>query len=95
MGTTEPWNIARIADAIPTPTMRMRFLSEVNLAPVGDLPAVVAKWQKVAEDLSDAYQRGLEVHSYVEEHGEFPPEFVRVTAAELREMTEPGEKGAA
>ncbi|MCX4669713.1 hypothetical protein OG453_24025 [Streptomyces sp. NBC_01381] len=95
MSTTEPWNIARIAEAIPAPATRMRFLSEVNLAPIDELRAVAAKWQKVAEELTAGHERAIEVRDYVEKHGELPPEFVRVSPAELRETAGLDSKGAA
>ncbi|MGV9882621.1 hypothetical protein [Streptomyces sp. NPDC003006] len=95
MSTTEPWNIARIAEAIPAPATRMRFLSEVKLAPIDDLPSVTAKWQKVAEELTAGYERAVEVRDHVERHGDLPPEFVRVSAAELGEAADLDSKGAA
>ncbi|MBA2944324.1 hypothetical protein [Streptomyces himalayensis] len=95
MSATEPWTIARIAEAIPAPATRMRFLSEVNLAPVDDLPAVVAKWQKVAEELAAGYERAVQVRDHIERHGQLPPEYVRVSPAELRESAGLDAKGAA
>lgn len=95
MSTTEPWNIARIADALLNTDLRMRFLSEVNLAPVDSVQDVLKKWQRLAEDLTAGYRRALELRAYEEEHGKPHPDLIGVSPAELSKVAGLDSKGAA
>lgn len=95
MSATEPWNIARITEALPSADLRMRFLSEANLAPVATIQDVLIKWQHIAEQLTAAYERALELHAYEKEHGHLHPDLVRVSPEELARIAELDSKGAA
>ncbi|MFI2031856.1 hypothetical protein [Streptomyces buecherae] len=67
-----PWTIDRIADALGAPPLRQRFLSEINRAPAHELLPTFARWERVAQDLRDAANRGRVLAEH-EARGEEPP----------------------
>jgi hypothetical protein len=71
-----PWTIDSIAHALPHPAVRMRFLSEINLAPVDQLQAVTDKWVGFVERWEADRPRLEALRAYAVEHGgELPPEY--------------------
>lgn len=75
--TDQPWTIDSIAHALPTADLRQNFLREVNLTPLPDLPAVLARWQRFAENWRDHTGPGLEaLLEYAKTHnGELPVQY--------------------
>jgi hypothetical protein len=72
-----PWTIDSIAHALPHPAVRMRFLSEINLAPVDQLQGVIDKWITVIDDWEAGRPRIEALREYALAHGgELPSEFV-------------------
>lgn len=72
----QTWTIDLIAHALPHPLTRQKFLSEINLAPVEQLPEVVARWVRLVERL-DASRPALErVLQFAQtHHGELPHQY--------------------
>jgi tRNA A37 N6-isopentenylltransferase MiaA len=69
-------SIDTIVHALPSPDMRQQALREIHLAPVDQLPAVVARWQEIASrwvhDEAPRIQTALEA---VESTGKLPAEY--------------------
>jgi hypothetical protein len=81
MSTTADWTPDSIAHALPTPDMRMEFLRQLNLTPIGELEALAQRWVGVIEDLTAAVDRGRELHAYQRQQGgELPTQYTDVTA---------------
>jgi hypothetical protein len=70
----EPWTIDRVTHALPLPDLRQDFLREVHLAPVDDVPDVVARWVSLIEDYEKGRPEVEAIRAYFLEHGELPPE---------------------
>ncbi|MFI6581551.1 hypothetical protein [Embleya sp. NPDC050493] len=51
MNSTDPWTVDRIAHALPHPEARHEFLRLVHLTPIGDLPILLARYTRAAEEL--------------------------------------------
>ena len=95
-----PWTIDTIAHALPHPTVRMRFLTEVNLAPVDQLQTVIDKWIDFVDRWEAGRPRLEALRAYAAEHdGELPPEYeatlVDVTDKVLAEADAIRRRGAA
>lgn len=74
--THQPWTIDSIAHALPAADTRQTFLREVNLAPLPDLPAVLARWQRLVERLEASKPALDELLQFAKEHnGELPPQY--------------------
>lgn len=73
----QPWTIDSIAHALPAADTRQTFLREVNLTPLPDLPAVLARWQRFAENWRDHTAPKIdELFEYAQHHGgELPDEY--------------------
>ncbi|MFE6891995.1 hypothetical protein [Streptomyces sp. NPDC057694] len=73
----QPWTIDAIAHAIPAADTRQTFLREVNLTPLPDLPAVLARWQRFVEHWRDETVPRLDgILEHARDHGgELPPEY--------------------
>lgn len=61
--SNEPWTIERISEALGSPSMRQRFLSELNKAPAHELLNVFAKWQGSAERSLRSLERSREARA--------------------------------
>lgn len=72
MSSEQQWTIETIRDALGAPSLTQRFLSEINRAPVDDLLDVVAKWQRVAQNMQAAFAEADEADA-AEARGEEPP----------------------
>lgn len=70
-----PWTIDSIAHALPHPVTRMKFLGEINLAPVDQLQAVVDKWIAFVERWEAGRDHAERLRDYFTEHGHLPPEY--------------------
>lgn len=72
----QTWTIDSIAHALPHPLTRQKFLAAVNLAPVDQLPDVIAEWVRLVERL-DASRPALErvIQFAQNHHGELPPQY--------------------
>jgi hypothetical protein len=70
-----PWTIDAIAHALPHPDARQNFLREVNLTPLPELPGVLARWERVAAEWTEAAPRLEQLRAYTVEHGHLPPEY--------------------
>jgi len=46
-----PWTIERIREALASRSLARRFDDEIGRAPDEELPAVYAKWQRIAHGL--------------------------------------------
>ncbi|KAB1979242.1 hypothetical protein [Streptomyces triticiradicis] len=91
----QPWTIESIRDALGSPTLAQRFLSEINRAPAHELLDVFAKWQGVAQRTLDAVGRGREIAA-AEARGEEPPgEWTDVTDRVLADAARIRTHGAA
>lgn len=75
MSSEQHWTIDSIAHALPHPLTRQKFLAEVNLAPVGELPAVLGRWVGVAQDWIEAQPRIEALRQHVKDHGGLPAEY--------------------
>lgn len=75
--SSEPWTIDAIAHAIPVADTRQTFLRDVNLTPLPELPAVLARWQHFVENWRDQVAPRMDaVLEYAQAHGgELPPEY--------------------
>ncbi|MEU1628587.1 hypothetical protein ABZ746_25390 [Streptomyces sp. NPDC020096] len=73
--SSEPWTIDSIAHALPHPVTRQQFLAEINLAPVDDLPNILQRWIRVAEDWTAAGPRLEALREHYQEHGTLPPDY--------------------
>lgn len=72
----QPWTIDSIAHALPAADTRQTFLREVNLAPLPDLPAVLARWQRLVERLEASKPALDELLQFAKDHnGELPPKY--------------------
>ena len=80
------WTIDSIAHALPHPDARQNFLREVNLTPLPELPSVLAKWEWVAQEWTDATPRLEALRAYAIEHGTMPPEYETPEAIALSAM---------
>lgn len=93
--SNEPWTIERIRDALGSPVLAQRFLSEINRAPAHQLLQVFAKWERIAKDTLAAVERGRELVDY-DARGEEPPgEWIDATDRIQREAAAARARGAA
>jgi hypothetical protein len=72
MSSEQQWTIETIRDALGTPDLAQRFLAEINRAPAHELLHVFAKWQRIAQNLEDAFRDADEILA-AEARGEEPP----------------------
>lgn len=70
-----PWTIDSIAHALPHPVTRQKFLSEINLAPVDQLQAVIDKWVAFIDRWEASRAHAERLRDYYTEHGHLPPEY--------------------
>jgi len=92
---TEQWTIESIRDALGSPTLAQRFLSEINRAPAHELLAVFARWARIAEDIATAVRRGRELAAYDERGEELPGEWTDRTERVLADADRIRARGAA
>ena len=72
----QPWTIDSIAHALPHPVTRQKFLAEINLAPVDELPDVIGKWVSLVERLAASKPALERVLHFAQTHnGELPPQY--------------------
>lgn len=96
------WTIDGIAHALSVPEQRMRFLRDINLTPLTELPAVLDRWVRHVTAL-EAARPGIEaLRARFQETGQLPAEFEETAESasafdELRERTlaDSSERGAA
>ena len=55
--SSEQWTIDRIAHALPHSATRQTFLAEVNTVPLDQLPDVLERWVRVAEQWAETSVR--------------------------------------
>lgn len=67
-----PWTIERIRDALGSPDLTQRFLSEINTASAHELLPTFAKWERIAKDTIVAFDEADEIVA-AEARGESPP----------------------
>ncbi|MDJ0465046.1 hypothetical protein [Streptomyces sp. H27-C3] len=100
--SSREWTIDGIAHALGVPEQRMKFLRDINLTPLADLPAVLDRWVRHVTAL-EAAKPGIEaLRAQFRERGSLPLEFKEtpesaVAFDELRERTlaSKPERGAA
>ncbi|QHC33882.1 hypothetical protein [Streptomyces sp. HF10] len=91
----QPWTIASIRDALGTPALAQRFLSEINRAPAHELLPVFAKWERIAKDTVATIERGRAIAA-AEVRGDEPPgEWVDATDRVLADAERIRTRGAA
>lgn len=79
-----PWTIATICEALGNPLSK-RFLAQISEASAHQLLSVFAKWERVAEDVISAVERGRQIVA-AEERGEDPTaDWPDMTSQSLRE----------
>lgn len=72
----QQWTIDSIAHALPHPVTRQKFLAEINLAPVDELPAVIDKWVTLVERLEASKPALDKILQFAQTHnGELPPQY--------------------
>lgn len=76
---TEPWTIERISNTLGDPTLRQRFLGEINKAPIYELATVGAHWQGIAEQLLHGVELARELHAQRGPDGQLPGEWTDIT----------------
>lgn len=70
---SEPRTIDAITHALPHPELRARFMREVNLTDIDQLPDVIARWQRFVEKWEAGKPERDALIAYVREHGVEPP----------------------
>ncbi|MFD8142461.1 hypothetical protein [Streptomyces sp. NPDC059708] len=70
-----PWSIDSIAHALPHPVTRQKFLTEVNLAPVDQLQAVIDKWVRFVTEWEAGRARNEQLRDYFKVHGHLPADY--------------------
>jgi len=68
----QTWTIDSIAHALPHPVTRQKFLTEINLAPVDQLPTVVDKWVRFIEQWEAGRDHAEQLRDHFKEHGHLP-----------------------
>jgi len=95
MSGEQQWTIETIREALGSPDLAQRFLSEINRAPAHELLTVFAKWERIAKNTLAAVERGRELAEY-EARGEEPPgEWIDATDRVQREAVSIRAHGAA
>ncbi|MGW6912553.1 hypothetical protein ACWGB8_01825 [Kitasatospora sp. NPDC054939] len=79
MTARQPWTIELIADALGNPTLAKRFIGEINKAPAHLVMDTFAKWQGIAERLSEAMVRVEEARAAQEAGEPIPGEWFDIT----------------
>lgn len=93
--TAEPWTIERICDALGSPDLSQRFLSQINRAPADKLLQVFADWQQVAEETLAAVERGRQIAEAEVRSEEPPGRWIDRTDEILAEAAKIRSRGAA
>ncbi|MEU3750541.1 MULTISPECIES: hypothetical protein [Streptomyces] len=57
MTARETWTVDRLHHALPHSASRQQLLADVNLTPIGELPAVLDRWAAAADTLLAAAPR--------------------------------------
>ncbi|MEU2603236.1 hypothetical protein [Streptomyces albus] len=83
----QPWTIDSIAHALPHPELRASFTRDVNLAPVDQLPDVIARWTRLVEQWENSKPELDKIQSHVQAHGELPAEYRDTPEAEAQTAT--------
>lgn len=71
----QPWTIDAIAHALPHPATRMQFLTEVNLAPVDQLPDVITKWVQFIQRWEAGRPHAEQLRAHLRDHGQLPADY--------------------
>ena len=95
MSSEQQWTIERIREALGSPDLAQRFLSEINRAPAQDLLRVFAKWEEIAKDLVAAVERGRELAEYDARGEKLPGEWIDATDRVQQEAARIRARGAA
>ncbi|MFJ3229151.1 hypothetical protein ACIPJS_38180 [Streptomyces sp. NPDC086783] len=69
--SSKPWTIERIHEALGSPVLAQRFMTELNRAPAHELLGVFARWERIAKDTLAAVARGRDLAA-AEARGEEP-----------------------
>ena len=94
----QPWTIDAIAHALPHPVTRQKFLTETNLAPVDQLPAILGRWVRFIEQWESGREQSERVREHSAEFGRRPAEFAATVVDmtdQLVEDAQPPHRGAA
>ncbi|QKV98318.1 hypothetical protein HUT19_42135 (plasmid) [Streptomyces sp. NA02950] len=86
------WTIDGIAHALSVPEQRMKFLRDINMTPLTELPAVLDRWVRHVTALEAARPRIEALRGQFQETGQLPAEFEETEESvaafdELRERT--------
>lgn len=93
--STQPWTIERIRDALGSPTLAQRFISEINRTPAHELLGVFAKWERTAKNFTAAAERGRQLAQYDARGEDLPGEWTDMTERVQAEATRARSRGAA
>ncbi|MFF4531571.1 hypothetical protein ACFY1P_20160 [Streptomyces sp. NPDC001407] len=78
--TDREWTIDALAHAL-SPEQRHRFLRDVNLAPLADLPGVLDRWVRHVTQLEQTREQAEDARSHFAAHGSLPSELEPTDAA--------------
>ncbi|WP_438489911.1 hypothetical protein [Streptomyces sp. S186] len=92
--SAEPWTIESIGDALGSPALAQRFLGEIGRAPAHQLLAVFAKWERIAQDLQAAVDRGHILAEHVARGEHLPGAWVERTDAVSQKAAQIRARGA-
>jgi hypothetical protein len=92
---SEQWTIERIQNALGSPLIADQALAEVTQAPADDRAAVIVKWQRIAEDISNAATRARDLAPYEASGQPLPGQWVDRTDQVLAEAERIRARGAA
>jgi hypothetical protein len=93
--SSEAWTIERIRDALGSPDLAQRFLSEINRAPAHEVMTAFAKWRGIAERLLAAADRAREDAARKGRGEELRGEWIDGTERVEREVARIRARGAA
>jgi hypothetical protein len=69
------WTIDSIAHALLHPELRATFLREATFSEIGRLPAVLQRWQRLAEAFEAGRAQLARLAEHYDEHGRLPAEY--------------------
>ncbi|GHF30687.1 hypothetical protein GCM10010218_09980 [Streptomyces mashuensis] len=79
MSTGPVWSTDRIRDALGSPVLAQRFVRELRRTPARELPALLAKWQDIAERTLASVERGRQAAAAQEAGRQVPGEWIDIT----------------
>ncbi|MFK0142631.1 hypothetical protein [Streptomyces murinus] len=88
----QSWTIDTIAHALPHPITRQNFLAEINLAPVDQLPTVIGKWVRFAEQWDAGSDHVEQLRDHFREHRQLPADYVATLVDVTEKVLEDAER---